>query len=1085
MDPQQRLLLEVSWEALEHAGIAPERLVGSSTGVFLGISSNDYHDRLVQRNPEEIDAYLATGTLHSALAGRVSYTLGLQGPNVAVDTACSSSLVAVHLAIASLRNGECDLALAGGVNVLLAPELFINFSQARMLSPTGRCKTFDAAADGYVRAEGCGVVVLKRLANALSDGDNVSAVIRGSAINQDGRTSGLTVPNGPAQQGVIRAALENGHVKPAEVSYVEAHGTGTSLGDPIEVGALGAVFGERQEPLLVGSVKTNIGHLEAAAGMAGLIKVAQALYYGEIPPSLHFHHPNPHIPWADLPIAVSTARRRWPVGKRVAGTSSFGFSGTNAHVVLEEAPISEIAKPEVERPVHMLTLSGKTEEAVKQLASRYVDYLAANSRVAFADFCFSANTGRSHFNHRLSVVAESVTQAQKKLTAFVAGQERPGVFKGKVLSTDNSKLAFLFTGQGSQYIGMGQQLYETQPSFTQALDQCNEILHPYLGRSLVEILYPRSGESSPLDETAYTQPALFAVEYALAQLWKSWGIVPSVVMGHSVGEYVAACVAGVFSLEDGLKLIFERGRLMQNLPEEGRMVAVFTDEATVTAAIQPYARDVSIAALNGPQNTVISGRSEAIEAVVSAMHARGIETRKLPVSHAFHSTLTEPMLSPFEQFASEVTYSSPQIGLISNVTGKLVTAAEMMTPKYWRHHVRQPVRFAASMESMRQLGINTFLEIGPKPTLLGMGQKCLPEGTGIWLPSLRQGRSDWQQLLWSLGELYRYGAQIDWLGFDHDYARRRVALPSYPWQRARYWIEVPENAHHKAASSSDVGAQTAIVDLLDQGDIKQLIRQLHKTRPFSEEEQTKLLPELLGALVEQHQQQRMAVCTKDWFYKLDWQLKPRESNREAIEGAQPGSWLIFADRTGAGRALAGLLQQRGQHCVLVYAGQSYYQSEETATHSINPAELAEFEDLFRDLLVHQRLPALRGIVHLWSLEAASPDKLTIPYLEEAQSWGCVSVLHLVQVLAKYSISPRLWLVTRGAMPAGSRHPLAVAQAPLWGLGKVIAMEQPQLWGGMFDLAPDVPSPGQAAMLLDDIWDSQSEDQIAIRGGQRY
>ncbi|MDQ3928331.1 MAG: polyketide synthase, partial [Chloroflexota bacterium] len=435
MDPQQRLLLEVSWEALEHAGIAPERLVGSSTGVFLGISSNDYHDRLVQRSPEEIDAYLATGTLHSALAGRVSYTLGLQGPNVAVDTACSSSLVAVHLAIAGLRSGECDLALAGGVNVLLAPELFINFSQARMLSPTGRCKTFDAAADGYVRAEGCGVVVLKRLADALRDGDNVSAVIRGSAINQDGRTSGLTVPNGPAQQAVIRAALENGHVKPAEVSYVEAHGTGTSLGDPIEVGALGAVFGERHEPLLIGSVKTNIGHLEAAAGMAGLIKVVLALYYGEIPPSLHFHHPNPHIPWADLPIAVSTARRQgWPMGKRVAGTSSFGFSGTNAHVVLEEAPISEIAKPVVERPVHMLTLSGKTEEAVKQLASRYVDYLAANSRVAFADFCFSANTGRSHFNHRLSVVAESVNQAQKKLTAFVAGQEHPGVFKGKVLS---------------------------------------------------------------------------------------------------------------------------------------------------------------------------------------------------------------------------------------------------------------------------------------------------------------------------------------------------------------------------------------------------------------------------------------------------------------------------------------------------------------------------------------------------------------------------------------------------------------------------------------------------------------------------
>jgi Polyketide synthase modules and related proteins len=1089
MDPQQRLVLEVSWEALENAGQAAEKLAGSQVGVFIGISTNDYSQRQFS-DPAAIDAYAGTGNALSIAANRLSYLLDLRGPSLAVDTACSSSLVAVHYADQSLRSGECSLALAGGVNLMLSPELTITFSQARMMASDGRCKTFDAEADGYVRGEGCGIVVLKRLSDALKERDTILAVVRGSAINQDGRSNGLTAPSGAAQQAVIRQALENARLSPDQICYVETHGTGTPLGDPIEFRALAAVLGEGRapdQPCVLGSVKTNIGHLEAAAGIAGLIKAVLLLQNEEIPPHLHLKKINPHLPLKNTPFVIATERRSLPQGTkpRFVGVSSFGFGGTNAYVVLEEAPISELAQVEVERPQHLLTLSGKTEEALKQVAVRYADYLAANPSLALADFCFSANTGRSHFNHRLSVVAGSATQARKKLAAFIAGQEPTGVFKGQVLSINKPKLAFLFTGQGSQYIGMGHQLYETQPSFRQVLGRCDEILRPYLERSLVEVLYSKSGETSPLDETAYTQPALFALEYALAQLWKSWDIEPSVIMGHSVGEYVAACVAGVFSLEDGLKLIAERGRLMRNLPEEGEMVVVFADEARITAAIQPYAREVSIAALNGPQNTVISGRREAVEAVVAAMHAEEVKTIKLTVSHAFHSALMEPMLVAFEQVASKVTYSSPQIGLISNVTGELVAPAEIMTPEYWCRHIRQPVRFAASMQSMRQLGVEVFLEIGPQPTLLEMGHHCLPEGAGVWLPSLRQGQSDWQQLLRSLGELYRRGVQVNWLAFDQDYARRRIALPTYPWQRSRYWMEITTNAHQKVASLSQEDTQTPIVQLLNRGDTKQLIQQLEKARNFSGE-QIKLLSELLEVLVEQHQQQLKAARTKEWFYQLDWQLKPRglKTAREEIGFHQPGSWLILADRTGVGQALSELLQGRGQNCVLVYAAEACCQSKETATRSINPAVLAEFEALFRYLLRDRALPPLRGIVHLWSLEAALPGELTIPSLEQAQTWGCGSVLHLVQILVKHSVSPRLWLVTRGAVPAGYRHPLAVAQAPLWGLGKVVALEHPQLWGGMLDLAPDATS-DEAAMLLEEIWDSQGENQLAIRDGQRY
>ncbi len=794
MDPQQRLLLEVTWEALEHAGQAPDKLSGSRTGVFVGICTSDYATlQLKSGDPTLLNAYFGSGAAHSIAAGRLSYVLGLQGPSLAVDTACSSSLVALHLACHSLRSGECRMALVGGVNLILSPDASITFAKSRMLASDGRCKTFDASADGFSEGEGCGVVVLKRLADALADGDRVLALIRGTAVNQDGPSGGLTVPNGPAQEAVIREALAGAGVEPAAIDYVEAHGTGTSLGDPIEVQALAAVLGEARpagRPLMLGSVKSNLGHLEAAAGLAGLIKLVLALQHEEIPPHLHFQKPNPHVPWHALPVVVPTERVPWPSGsrRRLAGLSSFGFSGTNAHVVVEEAPAAGPRAASVDRPLHLVTLSAKSDAALRELAGRLERYLAEEPAASLADVCFTANAGRAQFAHRVAILADSTAGMREAAAAVAAGQVPPGVVRGQLESPDRPKLAFLFTGQGAQYVGMGRRLYETQPTFRRALEHCDKLLRPVLERPLLSVLYPEPGPPSPLDETAYTQPALFALEYALAELWRSWGVEPTVVLGHSVGEYVAACVAGVFSLEDGLKLIAARGRLMQALPPGGAMAAVFADEDRVAAAVAPHAAQVAIAAVNGPDGVVISGAGEAVRAVQDVLGAAGVKSKRLIVSHAFHSPLMDPILDAFEQTAVEVAYAAPRIGLVSNLTGQLVTGPGV-NAAYWRRHVRERVRFGAGMASLHALGVRLFVEIGPGPTLLGMGRRCVPDEAGSWLPSLRPGRDDWQQLLESLGALYAHGVPVDWVGFDRDYPRRRVALPTYPFQRRRYWVE--------------------------------------------------------------------------------------------------------------------------------------------------------------------------------------------------------------------------------------------------------------------------------------------------------
>ncbi len=843
LDPQQRLLLEVTWEALENAAIVPETLAGSQSGVFIGISDVDYH-RLAYQSPTNLTAYVGTGNSTSIAANRLSYLFDLRGPSLAVDTACSSSLVAVHLACQSLQNQESNLCLVGAVNLILSPETTVVFSQARMMAPDSRCKTFDARADGYVRSEGCGVVVLKRLRDAIQDGDRILAVIEGSAVNQDGLSNGLTAPNGPAQQAVIRQSLANAQVKPAQISYVEAHGTGTELGDPIEVKSLKAVLGEKRsldQTCWLGSVKTNIGHLEAAAGMAGLIKVVLCLQHQEIPPNLHFQTLNPYISLADTAFAIPTQAQPWRtkppkpgengVERRLAGLSSFGFGGTNSHLILSEAPVTvknnqQNGQKLMERPWHLLTLSAKNEEALKASAHRYQKYLVDHPEISLTDVCFTANNRRSHFNHRLGVVARDPLEMLQKLENF-SNQERMREPKN-INKKKKPKLVFLFAGQGSQYVGMGRQLYETQPIFRQTLDRCAEILRPHLDQPLLEILYPADPEAETasfyLEQTAYTQPTLFAFEYALAQLWRSWGIEPAAVIGHSVGEYVAATVAGALSLEDGLTLIAKRGKLMQSLPKEGTMIAVFAAEERVKAVIEPYTNEVAIAAINGPENLVISGKATIIAQIILHLTAAGIENRPLKVSHAFHSPLMEPILDSLEQEAAAISSLPLQIPLVANLTGEVLPEGAIIDARYWRDQARNPVQFYGSIQTLIEQKFSLFLEVSPKPTLSRLGQQCCPEKSATWLFSLAPPQEDEQSLLNSLAILYDcQGAKINWEGFNQNYPHNLLALPTYPFQRQSYWLEtikptseetnMTTNATNVQAISSNQKQQEILITL--------------------------------------------------------------------------------------------------------------------------------------------------------------------------------------------------------------------------------------------------------------------------------
>lgn len=831
MDPQQRFLLEVSYSALEDAGQSIENLKGSKTGVFVGICFNDYAKHSVNSGiPEQIDAYTSLGNAKSIAAGRLSYVFGFQGPNISLDTSCSSSLLAIHLACQSLRNRESDLALAGGVNLMLSPEVTIGFCKLKALSANGHCKTFDATADGYVRGEGCGIVVLKRLSDAIADGDRIHALIRGSAVNHDGKSNGLTAPNGLAQTAVISQALKNAKVEPTQIRYIETHGTGTTLGDPIEVLALGRVFSKgrtKENPLFIGSVKTNFGHLEGAAGIASLMKVVLSLQHKTIPPHLNYKNPNPYIPWDKLPIAVPTELIPWESNgqPRLAGVSSFGMSGTNVHIVLSEAPDCSFSNHS--RPWQLLVISAKTSSALDRATVNLAEYLLQNPDIEIADVAYTLQVGRQAFKHRRMLVctnkddAVSVLQTldpKRTFSYYQKSKERP--------------IVFMFSGQGTQYVNMGWELYQTEPVFRFQIDHCSKVLQPILGFDLREVLYPdppTKKASEQLQQTAITQPALFVFEYALAHLWMEWGVYPQAMVGHSIGEYVAACLAGVFSLEDALLLVAARGHLMQQMLP-GAMLAVALPEYQVQSLIEDWIKlneePLSLAAINSPFQCVISGNIKTIEAFQNQLLAKGITCRHLVTSHAFHSFMTEPLLGSFLEQVKKVSLKTPQIPFLSNVTGSWITPDEAVDPNYWVKHLRYPVRFADNVEHLLKHPESILLEVGSGQVLTKLAKQQIETVDMLILSSLPDSQTSKQIvshgnkvdqslkfILTTLGQLWLAGVQVNWSRFYTNEQRHYLSLPTYPFDHQHYWIDIPK-INHKQQEIIEVKALSQQIILL-------------------------------------------------------------------------------------------------------------------------------------------------------------------------------------------------------------------------------------------------------------------------------
>ncbi|MEV6609028.1 beta-ketoacyl synthase N-terminal-like domain-containing protein [Kutzneria sp. NPDC051319] len=814
MDPQQRLLLEVSWEAFERAGLDPTSLRGSDTGVFFGSMYQDYATNLTSV-PEGVDTFLGVGNSGSVLSGRVSYTLGLEGPAVSLDTACSSSLVALHFATQALRNGDCSLALAGGVAVMATPSTFVEFARQRALAVDGRCKSFADAADGTGWSEGVALVLLERLSDARRNGHEVLAVVRGSAVNQDGASNGLTAPSGPAQQRVIRSALASAGLSARDVDVVEAHGTGTTLGDPIEAQALLATYGQdRDAPLWLGSVKSNIGHTQAAAGAASLIKMVLAIQHGVLPKTLHVDAPSSKVDWSTGKVSLLTESLPWMVDRvRRAGVSSFGVSGTNAHVIVEQAP--EIpAEPRVTPNATVpLVLSAKSPESLRGQAERLVALLD-NGDDNLVDVAFSLLTARPSWNHRAVIVAADRAEAVAGAGALARGESAANLITGRAAA---GKLAVLFSGQGSQRAQMGRGLHATYPVFAQAFDEAclalDKALHGHVDRPVADVVF--DDDPTDLNRTIHTQPALFAIEVALFRLVESWGIRPDFVAGHSIGEIAAAHVAGVLDLPAAATLVAARARLMQGLPTTGgAMIAVQAGEDEVTPLLTPR---VSIAGLNGPTSIVVSGDEQDALAVAEHFSSLGRKTKRLAVSHAGHSPRMDDMMAEFAEALADVRFDEPSLPVVSNVTGRLTETGELRSPDYWVRHVRLPVRFLDGIRTLEERGVTTFLELGPSGVLTGMVPHCLtgdPTATAA-VPVLRGADTEVADVVGALGRLHARAVAVDWGRFFAPSGPRPVALPSYSFDHKRFWLVSGGNAMEVThAVSSDEGQSESLADRL-------------------------------------------------------------------------------------------------------------------------------------------------------------------------------------------------------------------------------------------------------------------------------
>jgi acyl transferase domain-containing protein/aryl carrier-like protein len=996
MDPQQRLLLEVTWEALERAGIAPASCAGTRTGVFVGISTNDY-SQVQRRSGAGDDAWSGTGNALSIAANRLSYVLDLRGPSVAIDTACSSSLVALHLACQSLYSGDSDVAIAAGVNLILSLDWSKVFAQAQMLGPGARCRTFDADADGYVRGEGCGALLLKPLAKAREAGDTILAVVRGSAINQDGRSNGLTAPNGPSQQDVIRRALQRAGIAPAQVSYVEAHGSGTPLGDPIEIDALAAVLGEGRshtDPLTIGSVKANIGHAEAAAGIAGVIKVVLAMQHRLLPPQQHFRTPNPRIAWSTLPITVVTTPTPWatPAEPVFAGVSGFGFGGTNAHVVLEGPPQTVVERAAEGRG--LLLLSARSAAALQSTAAAYVPVVGGADGAQLAAICSTAAIGRTHFEHRAAVVADTPDATAARLEAVAAGVSARGVWQTR--SAIDGRAVFLFPGQGAAYAGMASALWAQEPAFHTAFESCASALAPVMDVPLERAVFGPDADRL-LAHTAYAQPAIWAVQTALTQWFAEIGVHAAAVIGHSVGEVAALTAAGVLTLEEAARFVAARGRAMEAQPA-GTMLAVLGPVADVTALAAK--ERATIAAVNSPAHVVVAGSPSTIATMETAARRAGWATRRLRVDRAFHSPLMDGSLPSIAAAAADFRVQPPACSVVSTLTGEFVRDA-LATADYWVEQARQPVQFAAAIRTLWAAGYRLFVEIGPSATLGALGRACVDEEeAGSWIAGLRRGTDDRSTLRASVAQIYAAGAAIDWRAWD-DTPQRRAVLPTYPFERRRHWVGVT------APSSPPAGLTYRIA-----------WTPIHAGAPSSDRART--LP--------------------------------------------TGTWVVVG---ATGELLGDAWRSRGADQVRSVAVDADAQVT-LAAAAATPNGLA-------------------GVIYAGALERRHHGNESGADLTDAIVDGAFDAIHWVRALvhAPRQSRPRLWMLTRGAVAVNGDHAMQLTQASVRGLGRVIAREHPDLWGGLLDI--DARADDFGGALLDALQQavSHDEDDLAMRSGRPY
>jgi epothilone polyketide synthase E len=1074
LDPQQRLSLEVAWEAIEDAGIVAQALAGTRTGVFMGVMHHDYAF-LLSEHLASIDAYASSGTHYSAIANRISFTFDLKGPSIALDTACSSSLATVHTAVQSLRRRECDSALAGGVNLIISPMQSIAYSKWGMLSPDGRCYTFDARANGFVRGEGCGVVVLKRLSDAIAGGDRIRAIVRGTAVSQDGKTIVMTAPNGLAQQQAIREALADGGVDPALVTYVEAHGTGTPLGDPIEVEALAAVYGKAARyPCVLGALKTNMGHLEGAAGIAGFIKAVLCLEHGIIPPNLNFATANPHLPLQGSRLALATDLRVWevPGQPRFAGVSSFGAGGTNLHAVLEQAPAARPLSGAPERSAELMVLSAKSAAALDAQAKRLRDHLDAHPTQGLHDVAFSLATTRSPMDHRLAMVATSREALRAALASAAEGQTPPGAVRGRVSTGGASKVVLVFPGQGSQWLGMGRQLSSEEPVFRAALEACDRAIEAEAGFSLLSEL-AASELTSQLGRIDVVQPVLFAMEVALAALWRSWGVEPDAVVGHSMGEVAAAHVAGALSLEDAVAIICRRSRLLRRISGQGEMAVVELSFSEAGAALAGYEDRLSVAVSNSPRSTVISGEPPALSEVLASLEAKGVFCRWVKVDVASHSPQVDPLRGDLVAALAGIQPKAAAVPMRSTVTGSVVTGPELGAG-YWADNLRQPVRFAQTIRALREEGHGLFVEMSPHPILMtSMEEICEAlERSGVVVGSLRRGQDERPAMLEALGALWARGYPVAWERL-FPAGGRRVPLPTYPWQRERYWREVPERADEKGKGG--------IVLPSSEEDVDTLARRLEQTSALSGPEITGFRRGLL-ALAAAERKAEADVAVRDWLYEPTWRAQPSVGVPRPVKDGE--RWLILADAGGMGRALARELIARGASCLLAEAGDER-EARPDGSWQVCPTRREDLEAL-RSAASLGGAPV--GVVSFWGLDAPETSALTTEGLMESQRRLCGGAVQLLQALIRPAGAieaepPQLFFVTRGATSAAGAA-INVAQAPLWGLAKVAALEHPELRVRQLDLDPTGASElGDA--LLSELLSSTLESQVAWRGRERH